>query len=242
MFWKGPTGAAGKFSHHIFRNGAFNPIHPEGGFDVFVLESNGTLSGTLVVVFRLTRGFFLTGVALSTNVWNHVAVTLEDNLLRVYLNATQVFVVATSRYVPPTEVIESGLAISAGLGFSFNGLIDEVEMFIEALSAETVGAIFAAGSAGKCKPPEGLTQLLIADVQDLVTRGVLQPGPQANGLTRKLDAAIDALERGNVRVAVNKLGDFIKQVQGLVGAGKLPPADGQALIATAQSIIDQLSP
>ena len=30
-------------------------------------------------------------------------------------------------------------------------------------------------------------------------------------------------------------------VEGLVNAGKLPPGDGQALIDTAQSIIDQLS-
>ncbi len=49
-------------------------------------------------------------------------------------------------------------------------------------------------------------------------------------------------EKGNVGPAINKLGDFIKQVQGLVNAGKLPAADGQSLIDTAQSIIDQLNP
>ncbi len=83
--------------------------------------------------------------------------------------------------------------------------------------------------------------LLIADVQDLVDRGVLQPGPEARGLIRKLEEAKKALNKGNVGPAINKLGDFIDQVQGLVNAGKLPAADGQALIDTAQSIIDQLS-
>jgi hypothetical protein len=45
------------------------------------------------------------------------------------------------------------------------------------------------------------------------------------------------LGRGNVRVATNKLGDFIDQVQ-----GALPPEVGQPLIDVAQSIIDQLNP
>ncbi len=71
---------------------------------------------------------------------------------------------------------------------------------------------------------------------------MLQPGPEARGVIRKLEEAKKNLDKGNVRRAIRKLGDFISQVQGLVNAGKLPPADGQALIDTAQSIIDQLSP
>ncbi len=61
------------------------------------------------------------------------------------------------------------------------------------------------------------------------------------GLIRKLKEAKKALNKCNVRPAINNLGDFVNQVQGLVNARKLPPADGQSLIDTAQSIIDQLS-
>jgi hypothetical protein len=34
----------------------------------------------------------------------------------------------------------------------FNGLLDELEIFNRVLTAAEVKAIFAAGSAGKCKP------------------------------------------------------------------------------------------
>jgi YVTN family beta-propeller protein len=92
-------------------------------------------------------------------------------------------------------------------------------------------------------PPSPLERidLLIADVQALIDGGVLPARPAGTGLIRKLDEAKKSLNKGNVGPATNKLGDFIDQVDALVNGGKLPPADGQALIDTAQSIIDQLS-
>ncbi len=88
--------------------------------------------------------------------------------------------------------------------------------------------------------PEQQTTALIDDVLDLVDSGVLLSGP-ANGLIAKLDGVLKKLDKGNVGPAINQLGAFINQVQGLINAGKLPPAEGQALIDAAQSIIDELS-
>ena len=232
VFWKGPTGEAGKFSHHIFRNGTWDVAQGAGGFDVMVLESDRTLQ----VAFRSPGGWNSTGVPLSTNVWSHLAVTLEDGLLSVYLNATPVFATTTSAYVPLPQVIPNGLAISAGpnagAGLTFNGLIDEVDLFNEALSAEAVAAIYAAGSAGKCKPPEALTQLLSLEVLELDL-----PNGLTNSLLKKLDGAIAKLEDGKIQPAVGKLGEFIDHVEAQRGK-KIDGADADGLVADAQAIID----
>ncbi len=66
------------------------------------------------------------------------------------------------------------------------------------------------------------------------------PGPQRKALVRKLEEAIKALDRGNVTVVINKLGDFTDQVEGLIGAGQISVAEGQPLIDAAESIIGQL--
>ncbi len=68
------------------------------------------------------------------------------------------------------------------------------------------------------------------------------PNGLKNGLTAKLDAAKDKLEDGNPNndhVAVNKLNDFIDQVEGQRGK-KITEADADELIGDAQLIIDLL--
>ena len=50
---------------------------------------------------------------------------------------------------PPTTTIGA-----SSWGYSVKGLIDEVELFDRALSAEEIAAIYAAGSAGICFVPD----------------------------------------------------------------------------------------
>jgi hypothetical protein len=56
------------------------------------------------------------------------------------------------------------------------------------------------------------------------------------GLTNKLDAAIDAVTRGNERAAMNQLNAFINQVNGLVGS-TFSREEADQLIMAAQDII-----
>ncbi len=87
--------------------------------------------------------------------------------------------------------------------------------------------------------PAEATQALIDEVLDLVAAGVLSSG-QANGLIAKINGVIEKLNKGQVGPAINQLGAFIMQVQELVNDGQLPPADGQALSAAAQAVLEAI--
>jgi hypothetical protein len=89
------------------------------------------------------------------------------------------------------------------------------------------------------EPATQAIQSLIARVQALVAAGVLKP-PQGTGLIAKLRDALDGLNRGNTRVACNKLADFISQVNALIGSGVLTPAEGAPLVQSATNIRNAL--
>ena len=89
-------------------------------------------------------------------------------------------------------------------------------------------------------PQEQIAFFLIDPVNALVAAGVLNQG-QGSGLLRKLDAAGQALDRGNATAAINQLQAFINQVEAFINAGTLSPAEGQPLIDAAQAIIDALT-
>ncbi len=59
-------------------------------------------------------------------------------------------------------------------------------------------------------------------------------------LTAPLEAAINALERGNEEAAIGQLNAFINHVEALKRAGKLPEEQADTLIAVAQRIIDNI--
>jgi CSLREA domain-containing protein len=87
-------------------------------------------------------------------------------------------------------------------------------------------------------PREGI-EGLIEKVGDLVAQGVLNGG-QGNALIAKLEAAIRQIDRGNVQTAINQLEAFVNQVNALMYADILPPAEGQPLIDAANEIIAAL--
>jgi uncharacterized protein (TIGR03437 family) len=94
--------------------------------------------------------------------WHHVAVTLSRSSTtggKLYVDGVPVLVfdatpnpASWSNAEPLTIGGDQGSFLYNGLGFPFNGGIDEVEIFSRALSATEVGQIDAAGSFGKCKP------------------------------------------------------------------------------------------
>src|SRR5213076_1682392 len=59
----------------------------------------------------------------------------------------------SSIYDSTTPVRIGAYKENAGLADFFQGIIDEVELFNRALSADEVQSIYAAGAVGKCLPP-----------------------------------------------------------------------------------------
>jgi Right handed beta helix region len=78
-------------------------------------------------------------------------------------------------------------------------------------------------------------QILLNQVASLVAQEALSQG-QANGLSSKLQAALQQLERGKQRPAAKQINAFIKQVEALIRSKILSPQQGQPLIDAALSI------
>jgi hypothetical protein len=79
------------------------------------------------------------------------------------------------------------------------------------------------------------TFLIIDSVQSLP----LPPGTQ-QGLIAPLRAAVDSLNRGDAKPAVNQLGAFINQVDAQMHSGVLTPQQAAALTTQAQGVIQSL--
>jgi len=91
------------------------------------------------------------------NQWTHLAFTYDGTTMNLYANGALISTGTTSGNLvaDSPEFAIGGRAIDPfGRGFRFPGLIDEVEVFNRALSASEIQAIYAAGSAGKCKSPQ----------------------------------------------------------------------------------------
>ncbi len=82
--------------------------------------------------------------------------------MRIYLNGLEVPVALLGTYTNTiSSVASSSARVHLGAYWSsvgrmygfFNGLIDEASIYSRALSPAEVAALYAAGSAGMCKPP-----------------------------------------------------------------------------------------
>jgi PKD repeat protein len=66
-------------------------------------------------------------------------------------------------------------------------------------------------------------------------------GGQANSLSAKLRNAAQSLNHDDAAAANGQIGAFINEVQAVVQSGRLTQAQGDALIAAAQRILDSLA-
>ncbi len=96
----------------------------------------------------------ISNTVLQEDVWYHVAGTYDGSTARIYVNGLLENSVETAGPL----LSSSGGAMKIGQEGAagddpefFNGLIDEVELFNRALSADEIASIYDAGSAGKCK-------------------------------------------------------------------------------------------
>ncbi len=92
--------------------------------------------------------------AITPNAWNHVALTYDGATLRFYVNGVAGTAVIGSLYDYNINTYDIGGNNIGGSSTqpSFDGLIDELDIYNRALSQAEIRAIFDAGSAGKCKP------------------------------------------------------------------------------------------
>ena len=93
--------------------------------------------------------------ALSTSLFQHIALTYDGAALKLYVNGVLDGATATT-LTPVTNAnpvtIGAWQSVSLGVIQHWAGRIDEVEIFDRALTVTEVGNIYNAGSAGKCKP------------------------------------------------------------------------------------------
>jgi Concanavalin A-like lectin/glucanases superfamily len=109
----------------------------------------GTYVGNNILFFS-QWGESITGPALSTGEWYHVAVANVGDLVTLYLDGVAV----ASGNLHIDTASDTDLFIGSLPGDPdrrLDGLIDEVEIYNRALSATEIQSIFNAGSAGKCK-------------------------------------------------------------------------------------------
>lgn len=118
----------------------------------------GTESMLQSIVFRLGNSTTNTEVRsdpIPLNEFTHVAGTYDGTTIRLYVNG--VLDVSATTDLGPLQITSSPLIMGSSLRNGttqefFHGLVDEVEIFNRALSADEILAIYNAGSSGKCKP------------------------------------------------------------------------------------------
>ena len=80
---------------------------------------------------------------------------------------------------------------------------------------------------------------IIGEVENLNASGVLNDN-DAKPLISKLNGALSKVFKGNTKAATNQIKAFINQVNAFTNNGKLTAAQGESLIAAAQSAIDSI--
>lgn len=131
-----------------------------GTINEFILFPNGNLGNFIVFVHQGTGGHSFS-VFIHDGMWHHVAFAREGSTGRLYVDGALIdsrAVFAGALVISPGGLLLGQEQDSVGGGFNPaqapEVLIDELGVFDRALEASEIQAIFAAGSAGKCKAPD----------------------------------------------------------------------------------------
>lgn len=115
----------------------------------------GSAGGVYFGLFRNNPGQqFIDGrTSLTFGAWNHVAGVWDGTSMRVFLDG--VMQPETSFISPPLTASTVPLRLGRGdtSTYLFAGQLDEVTLYNRPLSTSEIAGIYAAGHAGKCKPP-----------------------------------------------------------------------------------------
>ncbi len=135
------------------------------------------------------------GSPVSADVWYHIAVIKSGPTYTLYLNGNYENSESILDDIDITN-LQIGRRLDPGGGFGhFDGLIDEVEIYDRALSADDIQAIYNAGSAGKCKitnqPPVAVCKDITIECQATITAADVDGGShdpdEGDPITRSID-------------------------------------------------------
>ena len=127
-------------------------------------------------------------------------------------------------------------------GVPTKGIIDEVEIYNCALSAQEIQSIFNAGAAGKCKVPFEFTEIKDFIVELPNTDFKNSNGNMAKALINKIEAVISTVEAAQVKTdpvlqdellqeAIDKLqNDIRKKTDGCSTSGPPTPDNNDWII------------
>ena len=157
VFWRGRTFTAGQKNQTIFYsgNGGLN------GYGVIIIEQGDATNfpmlapylGKLVVLYGGVNWLATTN-ALDTNVWNHLVLTRESGVIKLYKDGQAIPVPGGFAPNPPSTASGGGFFVSAPPPSTFYGRIDDVCFFGSALTSNHVQGIYQAGAAGFARSPE----------------------------------------------------------------------------------------
>ncbi|NJD55299.1 MAG: DUF11 domain-containing protein, partial [Nitrospirae bacterium] len=159
---------------------------------------NGDMSWT-------TNSVFSIGTVADNN-WHHVAATLEGSAIKIYIDgALDNSAVYSGTPIPNSRNVNIGKWY--GGGRFFNGLIDEVEIFSRALSAQEIAAIYNAGSAGTCVPDTTPDSFTFADETDVDMSTVITSDTiSVNGINAAASISIADCSGTNCEYRINTEG------------------------------------
>jgi hypothetical protein len=132
------------------------PAESDLRYGLLIFDEGGVAPGrvSLSLNTAIWEDVVISNTVLQDNIWYHVAGTYDGRTAKVYVNGILENSVEKSGPVLPSTggAIKIGQESAAGEDPEFfNGLIDEVELYSRALSAEEIATLFDAGGAGKCK-------------------------------------------------------------------------------------------
>lgn len=194
---------AGIVAKGSFRDGAYaiDIINP-GTLRFFFYQGD-------LGVYQVLKVGWLTPAKL--NMWSHIAATFDSatGVLNLYDNGA---LVASSNAPAGTKIgvnnheLSIGSRQNGGSGggegtydLTFAGLVDEVEIFNRALSAQEVQSLYLADSHGTCQPPATTTS-----VQNLST--AFSPSPQNLTLSAAVTTPSGTVNSGAVQFTVKTAG------------------------------------
>ena len=124
------------------------------GVDLGTHHGFSSIGGELMFGLESDSGWHwaLSGVVPQTNVWYHVAGTWGAEGIKLYVNG---LLRGSDPYTGPIPdyLQYSLIGRSSWPNSVTDGIIDEFAIFSRALSPTEIAALYAAGSAGKCKRP-----------------------------------------------------------------------------------------
>ena len=159
----------------------------------FFLRKDSRSEGNRLSIFvKLTDGTVEPRASSRTvptsGTWNHVAGTWDGTQLRIYVNGI-LEGSSTRRGALTSRTVEARIGRGQQLGTEgnpFSGLIDEVEIFDRALSADVIKAIYNTGSAGiqsfALTPKQGpISECGEPTIFLVDTLGEIDPGDELSG-------------------------------------------------------------